>query len=79
MDTQSLQMVITFIQAVGFPIFVASVLLFRVDKMHAENLKAINALTDAVWAMTGRRPSSSFDGNHFTDPRFAAAGQTGSK
>lgn len=52
----TLTQAIAFIQGVGFPIFVAVVLLFRVDTMHAENLKAINALTDAVWALTGKRP-----------------------
>ena len=53
----ALQQAITFIQAVGFPIFVAVLLLFRVDRMHAENLTATHALTDAVWALTGRRPT----------------------
>lgn len=52
-----LAQVTAFIQGVGFPIFVAVVLLFRVDTMHAENLRAINALTDAVWALTGKRPA----------------------
>jgi hypothetical protein len=47
-----------FIQRIGFPIFVALVLLFRVESMHVENLTAIHALTDAVWALTGRRQSA---------------------
>ncbi len=34
-----------FIQATGFPIFVAVVLLWRVDTMHTANLMALNALT----------------------------------
>lgn len=37
-----------FIQATGFPIFVALVLLWRVDQMHADNLRAIAALTLAL-------------------------------
>lgn len=56
MTMPEMQQVIAFIQGVGFPIFVACVLLFRVDKMHSENLRAINALTDAVWSLTGHRP-----------------------
>lgn len=57
-NPQSLAALTTFIQGVGFPIFVAVVLLFRVETMHVENLKAINALTDAVWALTGKRVHS---------------------
>lgn len=38
----------TFIQQVGFPIFVAIVLLFQVLNMHRENVRAIDALTDAI-------------------------------
>jgi hypothetical protein len=34
-----------FISQTGFPIFVAVVLLWRVDTMHAANLAAIHALT----------------------------------
>ena len=37
-----------FIKSVGFPVFVAMLLLLRVDAMHGENLKAIAALTEAV-------------------------------
>ena len=43
-----MQQAVSFIQQVGFPIFVAVVLLYRVDVMHAENLKAIHALTQAI-------------------------------
>lgn len=43
-----MQSAITFIQAVGFPIFVAVVLLLRVEAMHVEQLKAIHALTQAL-------------------------------
>lgn len=39
---------VSIINSVGFPIFVAVVLLWRVDNMHAENLKAIAGLTEAV-------------------------------
>jgi hypothetical protein len=39
------------INQVGFPVFVAVVLLLRVDKMHAENIRAINALTAAIEAL----------------------------
>lgn len=56
MDPQALAALTTFIQGVGFPIFVAVVLLFRVEKMHVENLTAIHGLTDALWALTGQRP-----------------------
>ena len=42
---------VTIVNQVGFPIFVAVVLLWRVDTMHAENLKAIAALTEAVTAL----------------------------
>ena len=55
MAPENLTALTAFIQSVGFPIFVAVVLLLRVQNMHVENLKAINALTDAVWAVTGRR------------------------
>jgi hypothetical protein len=37
-----------FISRTGFPIFVAVVLLWRVDAMHAANLRAINELTIAI-------------------------------
>jgi hypothetical protein len=43
-----LQQVITFINQCGFPIFVAAVLLWRVDRMHAENNRALHLLTLAV-------------------------------
>jgi hypothetical protein len=37
-----------FITQIGFPIFVAVVLLMRVDKMHAENITAINNLVTTL-------------------------------
>lgn len=59
MPPATLGEITAFIQGVGFPIFVALLLLYRVDNMHKENLVAIHALTDAVWALTGKRPGSS--------------------
>ena len=38
----------TFIQTVGFPIFVAVVLLWRVDRANNELSKALNALTLSI-------------------------------
>ena len=43
-----MQDLITFINSCGFPIFVAVVLLWKVDTMHAENIRAIHSLTDAI-------------------------------
>lgn len=37
-----------FITQIGFPIFVAVVLLMRVDKMHSENIMAINNLVTTL-------------------------------
>lgn len=49
------------INTVGFPIFVALVLLLRVDRMHSENLKAIYQLIQVVTllqvAITGKPPA----------------------
>lgn len=42
---------IYFIQQVGFPIFVAVVLLLRVETMHVESIRAIHALTAAVQSL----------------------------
>lgn len=39
------------LNTVGFPTFVAIVLLWRVYDMHAENLRAIAALTQAIEAL----------------------------
>lgn len=44
----TLDQVITFINQCGFPVFVAAVLLWRVDRMHTENIHAVEQLTHAV-------------------------------
>jgi hypothetical protein len=36
------------ISTLGFPIFVAMVLLWRVDRMHTDNIRVITALTAAI-------------------------------
>jgi len=43
-----LDLLADFINKVGFPIFVAVVLLWRVDSRHAENVRAMNELVKAV-------------------------------
>jgi len=47
-DSPLLTQITQFINQTGFPIFVAVILLWRVDSMHTANLKAIEALTLAV-------------------------------
>ena len=39
---------VSIVNSLGFPAFVALVLLYRVYDMHAENIKAIAQLTQAV-------------------------------
>lgn len=43
-----LDKVIALINQCGFPVFVALVLLLRVDRMHQANILALNALTKAI-------------------------------
>lgn len=43
-----LDLLADFIGKVGFPVFVAIILLWRTDRYHAENTKAINDLRTAV-------------------------------
>ena len=62
-----------FIATLGFPIFVAVILLLRVDQMHAENIRAINELTQAisqlitVIASNGNSPEDKQHGHHGSD------------
>lgn len=48
MMQQYLIMAKDFIGTVGFPVFVATLLLYRVESWHVQNIEALNALRIAV-------------------------------
>jgi len=48
MNPNDLQALSSFVTTVGFPVFVACVLLYQVYVMHVANIKAVAALTQEV-------------------------------